>query len=415
MELARSVNKAGSNASVFHLRHDPEKAVFELERGEFEGTSVYRARGNVDPTDPENYFFSREQNKLFEEVVNDTGAEVVHFLYFTGGLSLELPAFAADMGKKVYVTVTDFSGLCPRGQLLDRSGDRCPGPREGLRCMPCLFDMSVFTRSVRVDKVLREFMPLWLVPAEAGPELELVRRRLDAVRNAFKRARLVLFPNEHTRKLYHMAEIRAAKEMVLDYGIDLTGFRSHEKTASDTIRVGFIGQLLPHKGLHTLTEALSEISEDYRLVIYGNLEDPGAKEYYESLSIDKEKVEFRGTFPFEKMNEVLEGLHVLVVPSSWDENCPLIVKYAFATGTRAVLADQPGMVSDRERVPAGTAFFRPGSPTSLAEALSGALRGMSESGTDEGPGAIEKALSAGSVIDIDEQARNLLEIYGGEK
>ena len=180
---------------------------------------------------------------------------------------------------------------------------------------------------------------------------------------------------------------------------------------AEQVRIGFIGQLLPHKGLHLLAQALARLSGEWRLLVYGWLGDPGAKEYYESLGLSPERVEFLGTFPFDDMNSVLEGIDVLVVPSLWEENCPLIVKYAIATGTRAVLADQPGIVADRGRL-SRVHFFRPGDSDSLRQALAAAMQEAARPQEEER--ALEKALKSGAVIDIREQAGELEAIYKEE-
>lgn len=413
MELATAMTARGHEPHVFHLRDDPDASAVTIEHDTFQGIPVHRARMRIDPSDPETYFFNPSQEKAWKELVNGLGPEVVHFLYFTGGLSLGLPVAAREAGARVFMTVTDFSGFCPRGQMLDNDGERCPGPKEGVRCAPCLFDTTVFARSHRIDRVLREYLPLWLMPARPGPEIDLVRKRLDAVRKAFAAARLVIFPNNNTRRLYRLAGFGAETEKVMDYGIDTTPFQHHRKSKSPVPRIGFIGQLLPHKGLDVLVKALEGMPLKHKLIVHGSLDDPGAREYFESIPQAEGRVEYRATFPFEKMNRVLEGLDLLVVPSNWDENCPLIVKYAIATGTMAVLADQPGMVADRvplDRVE----FFKPGDAGDLRRALIRALARVKEEDGQTGPpdSALAKALESGAIIEIRDQAMALEELYG---
>ena len=170
MELAAAM-AADHEPRVFYLRDDPEAGDVSLEDDDFRGLPIHRARMRIDPAEPETYFFNSPQEAVFRELLNRIRPEVVHFLYYTGGLSLNLPKVAEGSGARVFITVTDFSGICPRGQMLDRDGKRCPGPREGLRCVPCLFDTTVLAKSPRLDRVLREYLPLWLVPARPGEEL----------------------------------------------------------------------------------------------------------------------------------------------------------------------------------------------------------------------------------------------------
>lgn len=398
MELATAMADM-HEAGVFYLVDDQEAEGVTLESDTFNGLCVHRARMRIDPANPENYFFNPELEKVFTGLLNSMAPDVVHFLYYTGGLSLSLPVIAKRSGAKVYITVTDFSGLCPRGQLLDGEGKPCPGPREGTNCMPCLFDKPIIPQSPRLDRLARKHLPPRLVSESSRPELALIRKRLRAVREAFKSAQLVIYPNRNITGHYHNAGISAGRETVMDYGIDTTPFAGHKKSRSEVTRIGFVGQLLPHKGLHVLAKALTGLAGEWRLSVYGRIDDPGAKDYYNSIGLPAERVEFKGTFPFEAMNSVLADIDVLVVPSQWDENCPLIVKYAIATGTRALLADQPGMVAERSGLSRVT-FFKPTDPDSLHSALASAME------EDAGPAA-----QGGAVTDIRDQAKKFEAIY----
>ena len=103
-----------------------------------------------------------------------------------------------------------------------------------------------------------------------------------------------------------------------------------------------------------------------------------------------------------------DAVTILVVPSCWDENCPLIVKYAIATGTSLILADQPGIVAVRQG-PSRVRFFSPNHPASLRAELEAAL---AEAGAGEdSQSALANALASGTIIDINDQARALEELY----
>jgi glycosyltransferase involved in cell wall biosynthesis len=407
MELATAMS-AAHETHVFYLRPDPQAPAVGLEVDEFRGIPVHRARMVIDPARTEDYFFHPEQEARFRELLARLRPDVVHFIYFAGGLSLGLPLAARESGAKMVITTTDFSGLCPRAQLLDREGRACAGPREGLRCLGCLFDEPLWPGHSRLSRLMAERLPPAIVPDRSRPRLALLRRRLRAVRSAFGAAALVLYPNENTARRYREAGIGAGRELVLDYGIDLTRFARHQKSAAAAPRIGFIGQLLPHKGLRLLAEALSCLPEAGTLICYGSLDDPGAADYVRSLGTYRDRIDFRGTFAFEKMNEVLEGIDVLVVPSQWQENCPLIVKYALATRTWTLLADQPGMVARRGGL-SRVCFFDPSDAGLLRQAL---LAVLAELRDERSPGAAPSSEPADQpVIDINDQARTLAELY----
>lgn len=412
LELAAAMAES-HEVSVFYLRPDPAAETVTLEEDSFRGLSVRRARLRLDPALPETYFFNPELEPAFREILNRIAPEVVHFLYFTGGLSLNMPRISAETGKKVVLTVTDFSGLCPRGQRLDAEGRSCSGPREGLRCVHCLFGRNLWVKSPGLDRFLREHVPPALVGAGKLPELGLLRRRGAAVREAFAAAKTVIYPNRNAQTKYHAAGIKGRSERVMDYGIDTAPFAHHRKSKADAVRIGFVGQLLPHKGLRVLAQAVTTLPGNWRLKIFGSLEDPGAREYFDSLKLDPLRVEFRGTFPFERMNAVLEEIDVLVVPSQWDENCPLIVKYAIATGTPTALADQPGMVADRRGLD-HVRFFFPADPVALRKCLEELMKEVqlkTDAVKESGNADLMRALKSGALIEVKDQAKDLQKIY----
>jgi len=55
------------------------------------------------------------------------------------------------------------------------------------------------------------------------------------------------------------------------------------------------------------------------------------------------RISYEGKFPHEKIGEVLSEVDVLVVPSMWYENTPVIMYEAFATKTPVIATDAGGM------------------------------------------------------------------------
>jgi glycosyltransferase involved in cell wall biosynthesis len=69
------------------------------------------------------------------------------------------------------------------------------------------------------------------------------------------------------------------------------------------------------------------------------------------------------------MREVMDGLDLLVIPSRWYENSPLVLLYALATHTPVVVSDVAGMTEFVEEGNSGFSFRR-GSVDDLARVLS---------------------------------------------
>ena len=168
------------------------------------------------------------------------------------------------------------------------------------------------------------------------------------------------------------------KVQVIHHGTDVEAFariteERKEMRASlgipeDSVAVGIVGRIAPEKGHAVLLEALAKVHARYplHLVIVGNGPD-------EELIRDRaaqmglaDKVLFTGFR--DDVNNVLNALDVVAVPSTWNEPCSAVVQQGMALskpiiGTRA--GGTPEMVLDDE-----TGFLVPPSdPDALADAL----------------------------------------------
>jgi glycosyltransferase involved in cell wall biosynthesis len=85
------------------------------------------------------------------------------------------------------------------------------------------------------------------------------------------------------------------------------------------------------------------------------------------------KIEFCGTFPNSELGAVLQNLDVLVVPSRWYENTPLVIQSALTTKTPVVATNLGGM-SELIRHEFNGLLFTLNDHRSLAEQLLRLLR-----------------------------------------
>jgi glycosyltransferase involved in cell wall biosynthesis len=109
--------------------------------------------------------------------------------------------------------------------------------------------------------------------------------------------------------------------------------------------IGFIGTLSSYKGCHILIQAFKQLNlPSLQLKIYGSpVHFPDYSAELRSLAADNDAIEFCGTFPNDQIADVLGQLDVLVVPSLWYENTPLVVYSALAAHCPVLASDFPGM------------------------------------------------------------------------
>ncbi|MDG5818920.1 glycosyltransferase family 4 protein [Natronococcus sp. A-GB7] len=84
------------------------------------------------------------------------------------------------------------------------------------------------------------------------------------------------------------------------------------------LRIAFVGNLVPRKGLEALLEAVSRLEGDWELTVVGGEADPEyatrIRDRVESLEVD-DRVEFAGRVPENALESIYERSHVLAVPS----------------------------------------------------------------------------------------------------
>jgi glycosyltransferase involved in cell wall biosynthesis len=139
------------------------------------------------------------------------------------------------------------------------------------------------------------------------------------------------------------------------FAIDTTLIKGvSEKGSRRELRVGFIGTLSHHKGAHVLIEAVRLLPPrvPLKVRIYGAQHQfPEYARTLRELAGNDPRVEFCGTFPNSEIGDVLFELDVLVVPSLWYENSPLVLHSAQAAKVPVVATNVGGlseMITDGE-------------------------------------------------------------------
>lgn len=370
--LARAVS-AKHDVCAFYLYKDKDRPLYAVERATAGGVACVGVNYDVmsDATKFRDTYRNPHLNKIFRQCLAEFRPDVVHFTYLLAGLSVEFVRLAKEGGAKAVVTLTDFLPMCLRGQLLDYRGEICSGPETDYKCSECVW----MVRRMRggVAESLRLGL-LRLRPAAYLARLIIARlisgRRRD-VKAALKSADAVITPTLALQRQYINWGLPREKLLHLGYGIDAAPFDGFKRKSAEVVRFGFIGQALPHKGLHVLLKAGEMLKgENFRIVVFaGNL--PGSREYMDGLKdlMSREHVSWRGTFPFDKIAEAFADFDVLAVPSLWQENSPLVVLYAKQSSTPLIVSDFGGLTEFVRDGETGL-VVRPDDPEALADAMS---------------------------------------------
>ena len=160
-------------------------------------------------------------------------------------------------------------------------------------------------------------------------------------RAAASRLDLLIAPSEHVRKR-HLEAGLIGEDRALTIPQGTPPAPAAARGAGDLERpaLGYIGTLSRIKGVATLLDAFAAAPPEWRLEIAGSGElEPLVRE---RASAD-DRIRFHGRLDGEAKEEFFAGLDLLVVPSEWEENAPLVVVEAAVRGLPTVVSDRGGL------------------------------------------------------------------------
>lgn len=199
-----------------------------------------------------------------------------------------------------------------------------------------------------------------------------VARRLERIREACRGVSLFLAPSPFLRDKMIEFGIPEDRIVLSDYGMPVDVLQPFRRRPSDALRFGYVGTLVPHKGVHVLVEAFAKLRERLpgaavELRVHGN--PAWYPEYAARLrAAAATGTHFLGPFDNRDALEIYANLDVLVVPSIWWENAPITIHEAILTGTPVIASDFGGM-ADFVREGRNGLRFRVGDADDLARRM----------------------------------------------
>jgi len=298
----------------------------------------------------------------------------------------------------VVVTIMDYWWLCPKHTLEHYQGRICDGRvawRECVRCVAAGHARGWPRLLARVPVLRAALLPptLFLGALMKGLPVHEVRRwthRQAILNDALSGADAVIFPSRTGRKLLE-PRLGGPECHTIPYGLEQRWFepgRAQSARAGQQggdqgrrdparITVGYAGALAEHKGVHLFLEALATLEWKATRVRIAGGGPPQYMAHLKHLATDL-NVEFVGRLNREQMPAFLSELDVLVAPSLWPENLPIVVLEAQAFGV-PVLGSRVGGIA--EMLPGPDHLFEPNSKDSLAERLAAWCSGAIPPGT----------------------------------
>ena len=330
--------------------------------------------------------------RRLEQVLDIVQPDVLH-VHNLLNLSFDLPAQARARRIPVVATLHDYTLVCASGgQRLHTAEQHVCRAIDVDRCARCFrespfYDQMTVGRVASVTQTSSALQRLArtggrLLPAAvvsrtaravgraAGPTVTAadITRRLDAARAIFDDVDLFVAPSGSLAEEYRQLGMPPEKLRVSDYGFPaLPG--QVERVPSDHLRIGFVGSVVWHKGAHVLVESAKLLPRSgWRITIFGDLTvSPGYADMLKRSAGDL-PIRFAGGFDRADAASVYSQIDVLVVPSLWLENSPLVIHEAFLAGA-PVVGSRIGGTTDLVHDGVDGFLYEPTSPVALADIL----------------------------------------------
>jgi glycosyltransferase involved in cell wall biosynthesis len=355
----------------------------------FDGLPVYRFHHTYTPTPTEPSsvalgYDNQAAADYFDHILGDYSPDVVHFFHLNR-LGTKLIERAVQAGIPAFMSPTDFWLVCTTATLLLENGTTCSGPSAHAgNCVKHFAATAKAGRGSLAGKIISILPVAWLdtlahmternqLPTyPRSLEVGAMAQRLGTNVRRLNTLTKIVVPTEVMRSALEQSGVAPERIAKLAYGV--AGIdRSPRDYLADPgrpLNIGFIGSMIKHKGVHILLDAFRQIpAGQARLTLYG---DPQDSPEYSAPLIHSAKslpaVEFKGTFPNAEISAVLASFDVLVVPSLWHENTPLVIHSALAAGCPVVASDVPGIAELIEHRRNGL-LFTPGAAPALAAHL----------------------------------------------
>ena len=347
---------------------NPERPDYTLEARRQGPLEVWRLNHRfVDIASFAGVYRNARVDALFEEVVGAFRPDVVHVQHLIG-LSTGILERTKRRGLPLVLTLWDLWFGCPRGQRI-RDGLVVCHEIDRRLCVPCLRPQHYELRAPRRPR--RHFLRGLRLPTRRRG-LRLLAEYDRHMHEVLSLPDALVSPSSFHRDVYVRYGLDAARMHIIPGGLPALPARPVARDGG--LRIGFLGTLIPSKGVHVLLEAYRLLARpETSLDVFGHWVpfhgDTGYRERLEAAAASMPgTVRFHGRYAQEDVGRILGDLDVLVVPSLWWESYCLVIREGFLAGVPVVASGHGAMAEAIEHDVSGL-LFRPGDAADLAVQL----------------------------------------------
>jgi glycosyltransferase involved in cell wall biosynthesis len=361
--MARWLTHNGHEVEVFAVEKvdDP---VFHVKTDKQDGITLHRLYYDIGAgEDPFRDSYDNPQvGNALRTILSQGRFDVVHLIsgYLLGS---QVIVTAKEMGFPVVVSPMEFWFMCARLNLMHATGKLCVGPESDQKCMRCLMeDKRRFRRPAEVAPgVMNAFWAMAQHMPFTQDLLDAVTHRRVRLQQTLDSADLVICNSQFLIQKFQEFGFNTQNFHYIRQGLTTTALdQKPVSSPTDTLRLGYIGQIKQHKGVDLLIKAVIALlgqGKNVSLDLWGDENEiPEYTEQWKQHSAAYPAIRWNGRYVGSKVWDVIAGFDVLVVPSRWYENSPNVILEAFEMGKPVLVTNLGGMAELVEHEKNGLVF-----------------------------------------------------------
>ena len=258
------------------------------------------------------------ESQVYTHLIKKINPDIIH-----AGHLMNMNAFL-QAGKNLnipyVISLTDFWLICHKAQMLVDSGALCTGPEQGKRC-------QLLCGGLKKDYYEKRFKQAGKILNESSAN--------------------IVSSNFLHNMMSHALE--NFKSINVPYGLNFSYLDVNNSVYTENSKINFLfsGTLSKHKGIDTVVKAFKGLDNDnFTLNIYGD--GPLKKYVIENIKNEK-NIHFLGSYSKEDTKNLIKENDVVLIPSAWYENNPIILQEMIAANLPPIVSNigsLPEMVED---------------------------------------------------------------------
>ncbi|MFQ5649581.1 MAG: glycosyltransferase family 4 protein [bacterium] len=322
-ELSKVLQANGHEIIPFSMRHpdnfETEYEPFFPSNIEYNGHAIagklatlFKASGRM--------IYSLEARQQMERLIEATRPDLAHLHMIDHQLSPSILHALKKYDIPVIQTVHQYKLVCPNYRLYNPStGKVCEKCLGGNLLHPiaegCHKDSTVASLLIAVESTLHRLTRIY-------------EKHID----------LFHVPSHFMGRKFKEAGVGEGKVRHLFYAINMADFTPHFCAGNYLL---YFGRLADEKGILTLLEAVKSYAAAPLYIVGDGPQRPKLEAFVSENHLDN--VEFLGLKSGQELEGLVKNARVVIVPSEWHDNSPLVIYESFAYGKPVICSKMGGM------------------------------------------------------------------------